>query len=245
MTSRSPDVQSLLAVDEEVRTAAGLIRLGLAAVQATGPANDFYHLPMLLLGQGFERLGKLALLLWQWEEQGSGQPIRKYGHRLNEIMQDVGKYCFPADYSRWQGAEDDLRFLQSDPVLRTFLDVLHTFANDARYWDLDSAGSGVRTNNCQWLWTQARDALVIDDPEIQRLLVTADGAAAGYWNMNQKVVVVFERLARALARLFRRGALGDTGRSLGVPLHLFYGLTTDDLGTRDYRQDQWRAAAIL
>jgi hypothetical protein len=231
------------AIDEEVRTASHLIRLGLAAVQATGPGNDFYHLPMLLLSQGFERLGKLVLSLRQREAPGSGREPRKYSHDLNNIIKDVIEYCFPSDYRRRPAAEDDFRFLTGDKTLQSFLDVLHTFANEARYWNLDAV-SGDPIKSCQQLWTSARDALVADDPQILTLLTTAEGAPEGYWAMNQQIVFVFERFARALSRLFMLGPLGNTGRSVGIPLHVFYSLADEDLGKRDYRREPWVPAAI-
>ncbi|MBA4180149.1 MAG: hypothetical protein C0506_06120 [Anaerolinea sp.] len=233
-----------IAIDEEVRTASGLVRLGLAAVQATGPGNDFYHLPMLLLSQGFERLGKLVLSLRLRETAGVGHHPRGYRHDLKKIVNDVIADCFPSDYRRRPIAEDDLQFLTNDRMLWSFLDVLHTFANEARYWNLDAASNGT-TRSCQRLWTLPRDALVSDDTRIRSLLMTAEGAREGYWIMNQQVVILFERFARALSRLFMLGPLGDTGRSLGVPLRLFYSLTDEDLGKRDYRREPWVPAATL
>ncbi len=237
-------IAAMLALDEEVRTGSGLIRLGLAAVQATGPGNDFYHLPMLLLCQGFERLGKVVMILRRREVPGIGGSKGHYGHDLRRIVEDVVAHCFSDSYRARRVAEDDFQFLTSDPGLLAILDVLHTFANGARYWDLDKA-EGSSTRSCQVLWAEMRDSLVANDPYIQRLLMTAEGASEGYHAMNQKVVTLLERFARAQSRLFMLGPLGDVGHSLGPPLHLFYSISDDRLGTRDYRAEPWVPAATM
>lgn len=243
VNQRSQDTAAMIAMDEEVRTAAGLLRLGLAAVQATGPSNDFYHLPMLLLSQGFERLGKLALNLRR-RQLSKPRRIASYGHDLLGIVRDIINECYPDDYLARPVAKDDFQFLGLNGGCRPLLNVLHTFANGARYWDLDVA-AGSDKSSCQMLWTELRDGTVAEDLNTLNLLMTAEGAEAGYRIMNQNIVVVAERFARAQARLFMLGPLGDNGRQLGTPLHLFYSMRDDQLGTRDYRLDPWTSAALL
>lgn len=53
----------IVTLDNELRTAFGLLKHGLASLQAIDAANDFYQLPLLLLASGSERLCKCVLIL--------------------------------------------------------------------------------------------------------------------------------------------------------------------------------------
>src|SRR5665811_927437 len=61
--------QSFALIDE-LETAAKLTQHGLDALHGLDAANDFHHLPMQLLSQGFERLLKVTYALAIREHSG-------------------------------------------------------------------------------------------------------------------------------------------------------------------------------
>ncbi len=72
---------------EELRIAIGLLKGGLRELQHIDGANDFYHLPLLILSSGFERLMKVIICFHSHETNGSYPPKfpwleGKHGHDL-------------------------------------------------------------------------------------------------------------------------------------------------------------------
>lgn len=105
-------------------------------------ANDFYHLPIQLLAQGFERLLKLTLALAELESSGalpSSKRLRvDYGHNIVAVTDAVVDLV--ADrraYARRPAVQDDLNFIRHDSNLRWMLTVLSTFGKWRRYYRLD------------------------------------------------------------------------------------------------------------
>ena len=81
-----------LAVTEEMRTAALLIQVGLVELNKLDGANDFSHLPLQLLAQGFERLMKLVFCLGSLNEAGTlpaPREVRDLGHDLLRLRDRV------------------------------------------------------------------------------------------------------------------------------------------------------------
>jgi len=79
-----------LALTRETEDSVFLIHEGLLALNSLGGANDFFHGPLGLLAQGYERLMKLVVCLSQLEHEGAlpskKQMREKYGHEWKEKL---------------------------------------------------------------------------------------------------------------------------------------------------------------
>ena len=60
----------LFSLHEELLTAISHLKRGLAELQEIDGSNDFYHLPLMLLATGLERICKVAFCFHWLHEQG-------------------------------------------------------------------------------------------------------------------------------------------------------------------------------
>ncbi len=221
------------ALSEEVFTAAKLIRYGLRSIQDRDVYRDFIHLPILLLANGFERLLKTIICFRHREDHGSFPTI--YDIKTHNVLDLVGRVattCYPDSYRKIPAADEDYRFLTRGPLLRGILKVLSDFGQANRYFNLDVVigrrGSGDTSED---IWGRMVEWQVLDrHPEWCKEL--GEPGNMVHERVGQELLKVFERLARALCRLFTLGDLGDMARANSPYLHEFYCIM--DLGTRDW-----------
>jgi len=231
-----------ISLGEEVYASVRLIKSGLAELQEIGGANDFRDPAFMLLSSGFERLMKCVLCFRQLEERGSlpsSRDIKAYGHDLERLLEAVVQSCFDDDYLRRPAANDDAAYLVSNEQLLQVMAALSRFAKSARYYNLDVVGGDSSdTDSPQQEWDRLEMALLSDRHDLMEML----GKPADFGRMDEEIarhfVVIFERLARALARLFTLGPLGEEAGSYVGYVKGFLFLRDQDMGTRVYRQER-------
>ena len=244
-------VQQHVALGEEVRTSIKLIEAGLAHLQRIDGANDFYHLPMLLLANGFERLTKTIICLHHLPETGS-YPTRKIfptgrkGHDLVALLDDIISRCFGPDYLKRPAASDDVEYLRADAQLRKLVHLLSNFGQAARYYHLDVVlGEDHETDSPEQTWQQLEMEVLQEKGAdwFDRLRAPANFSGI-YGDITQDLVIRFEKFARALVRLFTIGDLGDEAKRHTGTIGPFLYLMDRDLGKRNYSQEfrAWRRA---
>jgi hypothetical protein len=207
-----PSLKQKVAMSEEVRTAIRLIDEGLAALQRITGSNDFYHLPMLLLAGGYERLMKCLLCLAHLARRGrfpKFEYIKTPGHNLPALLSMLVDEVFLPGYANSRvAAQDDLRFLRGDARLGQLIDLVSQFAQSARYHDLDVIVGGPSKDDDppKRTWDEIEQAVLHD-------LGLEKGHEAGkldevYRQLIRELVIRFERFTRALCRLFTLADLG-------------------------------------
>ena len=237
MTAILPD--KVVALDNELRTAFGLLKHGLASLQAIDMANDFYQLPLLLLANGLERLCKCALALKYYEEMGhfpsQKELKKKWGHDVKRLVNDITSTCYPPEYLKRPIARADRDFLTSDPLLDSLLDCLSGFGKGGRYYELDViCGDTTITESPESSWQKVEMEIVIQDPALKEQMYDPKAGNSLYIEINRCLTSVLERLIRAICRLFTFGPLGGEAERFSGTLGDFLYLTDDDLGIRDY-----------
>ena len=221
------------ALSEEVFTAAKLIRYGLRSMQDRDIYRDFIHLPILLLSNGFERLLKTIVCFKHREDHGSFPSIDDIKtHNVLELIDQLAATCYPASYRQTPAAEDDYQFITGDALLRGILEVLSDFGQANRYFNLDVVvgrrGSG---DSSEDIWGRMVEMQVLEKhPDWCKELGEPKNTV--HEKVAHELLQVFERLARALCRLFTLGDLGDMARANSSYLHDFYSIM--NLGTRDW-----------
>ncbi len=230
-----------IALGEEVYVAVRLIKSGLAELQEIGGANDFRDPAFMLLSSGLERLMKCVLCFRQLEDVGSLsslQEIKAYGHDLEKLLDAVVRSCFDEDYCRRPAASDDAAYLVSNEQLLQVLAALSRFAKSARYYNLDVVGGqDPETDSPHQEWDRLELSLLLDRPDLMKMVGSPDDFPAMDEEITRHFVIIFERLTRALTRLFTLGPLGDEARRYLGYVKLFLFLKDEDLGTRTYRQE--------
>ena len=227
----------------EVLTSNGLLWHGLASVQAMTAANDFYHMPMLLLSSGLERLGKCILILRCGKVAGRVPTVRElkgYGHSLRDIVDSIIGECFNDEYRKREVAREDESLLRSDQSIARVVAFLGDFGRGGRYSDLDTVcGGGAPAASPEQEFQSLETDLVMGDPDLRAMIANPRQLEELCESIARLVVVIVARIIRALARLFTLGPLGDGGRQVYAPLSHFLHLSDRQLGTTDYRRLLW------
>lgn len=124
----------VLALDQSIQ----LIEGGLQILQSSDPVHFHRFSVLRLLSDGLERLLKLTLNAYRFNESGSfltAKDPNTRSHQIADLNFQVLKegFCFeliPA-------LQDDLDFVQSSGLLDSMLQLLSSFAHNERYHHLD------------------------------------------------------------------------------------------------------------
>lgn len=215
-------------------TSVGLLRAGLEALERLDRAQAGYRLPLGLLGQGFERLMKLAIALVELESAASLPTladIKAYRHDLLRLL-DRCTLIAEGPSSGGDAALADARFLATDHELRLFIAAMAAYCGVERYADL---GRFLGDPKAQRQDPRAR----MDELEttiLQRHPEWASQLGQPTFDAGFNDVLLVEltsitlRLGRALSRLFAWGPGGDLGREMGSMLLPLLTLRDDQLG---------------
>jgi hypothetical protein len=231
---KATDTQRNMALCLELETAIRLIQAGLGQLQQISFVNNFYHLPLLTLASGFERLMKVIICLHYFENNGQYPGIdylKKVGHDLDGLLSRIQEDCFAKEYREGLPAgKRDIECLVAED-LRCLVRLLGDFARSARYHYLDVvAGAGELAGSPEDRW----DAIETNILRKNRpdFLATLGDEAFEY--VSSEIVIRFERLARALARLFTVGNLSQRSREFTGLIKPFLFLRDEDLGKTKY-----------
>lgn len=235
-----PTIHQKLAIDHELLNAVRLIQAGLGQLQKLDGANDFYHLPLLTLSSGFERLMKVMLCFRILEKTGefpSAQdiPSGRSGHNLELLLKRIREECFSDLYvDQIPVAKEDLAYLESEELL-SFLAVLSKFGQAARYYHLDVVlGKQPKTDAPDREWESLETAIATARPDLMKEVEEFPASERIYQEMAVEVVSRLERFARALARLFTIGGIGQEAKRYLGYVSKFLHLRDESLGKNEY-----------
>ncbi|MEJ2314198.1 MAG: hypothetical protein P8Y85_05365 [Nitrospirota bacterium] len=232
-----------LCLTNEINAAINLLKKGLAELQKIDGANDFYHLPLLLLSSGYERLIKCLLCLAVMDDQGNikNLPFKisgREGHDLEALLNSLLSICEERRYSStFPAAKADIDLLTDDVHLREIVVLLSEFAKGDRYYNLDIVigRSGEKSKDPNRSWDDIEKAIIHQQPDILRRLNDLTQDIDGiYKEINRELVKVLEKFARALSRLFVYADFGDFAKQISPLVHDFLLLDDTSIGTRQY-----------
>lgn len=236
------NMKRAIALIEELETSISLIKYGLREIQSIRNNKVFYHLLMLTLASGFERLMKVIILLYKTEKDASYPKECPWdinnGHNLTVLKKFILKECFSEKYLACSGvANTDLDFLKNDQRLNEFVNIISNFGKSARYYNLDLyIGKTVKTLSPEREWKKLEKLIIEEQPEQKRkiLLDNNINMDAYYKIITKEIVIKFERLARALSRLFTLGGMSEKAKQLSPIVSDFIELRDKDLGEKRY-----------
>jgi hypothetical protein len=241
MPAHAPDTIRQLALTQEVTTAIYLIQEGLISLDQLSGADDFAHLPVLLLADGFERLLKIIWCLDYLHRQGEFPDHRTYNehckhHKVTELLDQVTNIARQWDYSEQsEAARIDMEFLENDADLRQIVGLLEKCADAGRYYNIDVIIGSRRSPDddpvCLFYW-YCSDVLS-RRPERQDR-TTANNlrqrTEQDIRYVNRQMTVLLQRFARALCRMFTLGRLGQPAQQMTGIIGTFLRLRDQDLG---------------
>lgn len=225
----------------ELRTAISLLKIGLRELGKLDATNDFYHLPLLLLASGFERLMKTIICCHHLHVSGKFPDRNIFaigikGHDLTKLLGAITDECFSPDYLRQvPSSHTDINYLKSDKKLNTIIGILSYFGQGGRYYNLDVVlGKNDRRLSPDREWQKLEITVLQEDPNWQNKLMDFKNADAHHQQVNTNLTICFERMARSLCRLFTIGGLGDTAKQISPYAYDFLCLRDDQLGKISY-----------
>jgi hypothetical protein len=228
-----------LALIRETETAVFLIHEGLLSLNRIDGANDFYHGPLGLLSQGFERLMKVVVCLGELEDSGvlpTVQDIRRvYGHDLRKLKDAVVLLAQPHDdFIARPAVRADIDFMQKDSLLGDLIDTMAEFGDAGRYYNLDlllegrGASPKVRRDPDD-LFRAIERGVLHGHPEWVEKVGEPAELQSFYRTLSAELTRVLQRFTRALCRFFTLGPLGSPGKRLTGTVKAFLFLQDDDL----------------
>ena len=236
-----PTTLQELSIDDELRTAIRLLKCGLRELNRMDGANDFYHLPILLLASGLERLMKTVICLHYLAVNGDFPkrnifPEGKRGHNLIYLLDMVTKDCFSDEYlTKIPVAKQEIEFLRSNKQLRRIVKILSEFGQSARYYNLNVVlGEEDPGPSPDDDWKKLELEIFKEDPNWDQTIQDSSQSEGIHERINRKLTIHCERLARSLSRLFTIGGLGNEAKRISSHTHDFLFLTDEQFGMRDY-----------
>lgn len=228
-----------LVLIEEVRTSIRLLEYGFRCLQQIGGANDFYHVPLLTIASGFERLMKMILCLALLEKTGAFPRVlfpRGKGHDLTTLLGKVLTECFTSAYiNSRKAASQDYNYLTTDDEFRKLFRILSDFGQAARYYNINVIlGSPPHTESPEAEWKKIELDFLRRDSDWALQLTDITKLADIRARINKEIVSRLERCARALTRLFTLSDLGQLARQQTGTILPFLTLMDSDLGKREY-----------
>lgn len=232
-------VRQKMALLQEAEIAIYSIQAGLVALQKNRPyaPKPYYFTWLLLLATGLERLMKIVICLHEFETVGAF-PSRQYlarriGHNLLRLRDEVIQRCYTSTYLMRPFAQEDHKFVETDPLLNQLLGLLDDFARDDRYIFMN--GIVEPTIGREWpkyRWEELEKTALSDDTYFQML--QEDKLTELKVQANIQLKAYIERFVRALTRLFIFGELGDLARSNTTTVWEFIRLEDGNLGQKEY-----------
>lgn len=229
------------ALIDELETSIKLIKSGLREIQAIDGENDFYHILLLTLANGFERLMKVIICLYMYERDGvfpTKYPWDKNrnGHNLVFLLNYVAENCFYQKYvEKLPVAKSDIDYIKNNPKLAKHVEILSGFGKAARYYNLDVIkGCKPETSSPKEEWIKLEKEIIRENPDWRKEIQNDPNLNLNYKRVNKEIVIIFERFARSLSRLFTIGRLGDYAKQISGNVYPFLMLMDDSLGENSY-----------
>ena len=229
-------------IGEELLSAMRLLKTGLRELNRMDGSTDFFHLPILLLASGFERMMKTVICCHHLETAGDYPkravfPKGRRGHDLVLLLNQITRHCFSDTYlARIPAAKTDITFLRTDPKLSAIVRILSDFGQSARYYNLNvvlaERDPGPSPDD---EWQELEMEILQEDPSWKRRIGDPQESDSIHRQINTALTIQCEKLARALARLFTIGGLGSQANQISGHTHHFLFLMDDQLGTTDYQ----------
>jgi hypothetical protein len=231
---RRSEMEDGINVIRELDDSLAMILLGLEALVPRERRPRSLDAAMQNLAPGFERFMKLTYILAE-QHLGGVRPDQKtmkrvIGHDLIVLLDAVAQTVGRApDYAARPAVADDLNFIRDDDGMRDLVAVLGHFGQKGRYSRLDDLVSDERKGadgEPSRRWEEIEQEFVWARPDADSIAESMELMTPATFEVSR----CLQRLARAIARMWTLGALGDGGQMHYGVLSIFAALDDEDLG---------------
>ncbi len=236
-----PTTLQKVMIGEELLTSIRLLKAGLRELNRISGGNDFFHLPILLLASGFERLMKTIICCHHLSTKGEFPhrdifQIRTRGHNLIFLLDIITNKCFSDEYiEKTPAAQQDINFLRNNKQLRRMVQILSDFGQSARYYNLNVVlGEKKPGPSPDDAWQELEMEILKESPTWKEAIQDPKKSNETHRTINLKLTIRCEKFARSLSRLFTIGGLGDEAKRISSYTHDFLFLSDDKLGKTNY-----------
>lgn len=194
----------------EIDLAVNLIQQGFRALQNI-PDTSFggvdYHLPILLLSNGFERYCKCILCVNFLTDNGrlpKEASIKKYGHNISDLVNAVVN-----NYNEKRLSDEitppDIKWITRDPIVLKAIEILTKFAKGGRYDNLSIAlGENRSIDDIPEIAFDSFQSFLIDKNKILKTLQSDRSKHKEFIKtLNTDIVYLFKKLAKNLGKMIR------------------------------------------
>jgi len=221
------------AIMEEFFIATRLVWVGLRELNRMYGSTDFFHLPLLLLSSGFERIMKAILCLYHLKKHkafpNTVEFYEYHGHDLENLLGKIKERCFSEYYlNHIPVAKMDLDFL-NNPILAKIIEVLSNFGKGSRYYYLDVVISKEKIRKSPKEEWETLESEVLRTESINDLKNIGDP----FKRINYALTIRFEKLARALTRLLTLSDGGNLPLRSCIPAYHFISLKVTNNCSRE------------
>ncbi|KPJ62405.1 hypothetical protein AMJ44_15630 [candidate division WOR-1 bacterium DG_54_3] len=228
-----------LALIQEVRTAIFFIKEGLVSLNRLDGENDFSHMPVLLLSNGFERLLKVIICLDYIEIHGIFPETSSFQksiitHVLDNLLERVICIAHKWKYSeRCIAAQMDIDFLENNNDLHRVVFLLSAYGDKARYYNMNVIiGLKNLTDDPEQAFESYCTDIFTRQQNWQEKIKgenLSEKLDANIHYVNQQITMLLQKFARALCRMFTLGNLGQLASQQIGPISYFLYLKDEDL----------------
>ena len=159
----------------------------------------------------------------------------EFGHDLEKLKAYIVENCENMNYGTRPATKNDIKFLTEDEYLNQIVRLLSHFGMGARYYNLDVAAEGKsRYEEPGKVIEKLEKEIINKHPELEEMKTDISKTREFNKKLNQELITVLEKFARALSRLFTLGYLGDIGSIMTGYVKDFSSLRDADLGKANY-----------
>ncbi len=231
MNEMNSDCRKLLHLLEELKMSCKLIKLGFGSLQDIDMSNNFYHLPFLLMTNGFERFMKCYIILVYKSREGSYPDVKymkKFGHNLETLFET----CIDL-YGRKTRTPKEFDFITTDQTLKKCFRILSLFAQKGRYYNFDIIAGSPSPIDSERDWEFLESS-------IERFRPLDDSSHPDYYSrINSKLIAKLEQFIIAIKLQFTLGDHDDQNEMFRQAYSIVNGEfpspQDEQFGTKDYR----------
>lgn len=229
-----PTIQEIqeIALMDEVDVAISFIDVGLTSLKRLA-IDDFAHLPIVLLSNGFERLLKMIICLDYREQNGefpnaSGFRKKIKTHNVEKFLQRVVDISKRWEYEKETAeTKKDMDFLENDAELQIIVKLLTEYGISSRYYNINII---IGEKNSYGKPSKLLEYYYWDFEE--KLPRKKNVTTGNILSFREHITRLLQQFRMALCHMFIWGKLGKTGKEIGKSNILvgIINLRDEDLG---------------
>lgn len=223
----------------EVGNAIEFIKKGICEIKNSNIEIGESIIPLQLLATGFERLMKCILCARYLHVHGEYPDIKflkkDMGHDLESLLKNIREECKEMQYDVRSATKQDMDFLTTDDKLLKMNQLLSEFGAGARYYYLDIVTKGESEYAEPMEKIEEIEKLIVSyNPHLKKIMMDPTKTEGFNEELDRQLIIILEKFARALVRMFTLGELGKEGQRNYAHITVFLNLMDSDLGQSNY-----------